>query len=174
MTLDKIFKYCPVCKHELIITGNKMNCGACGLEYYTNPAPCNAVVIEKDDSILLVKRKVDPQKGKLDFAGGFIEKGETAEQSVRREIREELGCELESLTYFNSYHDTYEFNGITYSTLGIVFIATLHKEVTITIGDDVAGYIYVKKDAIPYNDIAFSSVSQALSDYVKNSESSVR
>lgn len=168
MTPDKIFKYCPVCKNEVVFEINKITCQNCGLEYYTNPAPCNGIIVRKNDSILLVRRKLDPQKGKLDFAGGFIEAGETAEESVKREIREELGCELSSLSYFKSYADVYTFNNVTYRTLGIIFVATIKDDATITPGDDVAGYEYIPMHEIPYDQIAFESVARALKDYINS------
>ncbi len=168
MTHDRIFKYCPVCRDSVIFTGSKMTCDSCDLEYYVNPSPCNAVLISKGNSILLVRRKLDPQKGKLDFAGGFIERGENVEESIKREIQEELGSKLMHLSYFRSYADTYEFKGITYATLGIVFTAELEDNAVITPADDVSEYIYVDKNNIPYDEIAFPSVARALAEYVNS------
>ncbi len=42
--------------------------------------------------MLLARRAVPPRRGCWDVLGGFIEAGETAEQAVRREVREELGA----------------------------------------------------------------------------------
>jgi len=52
-------------------------------------------VIIKDGKILLEKRKNDPGKGKWSIPGGLVELGESVEQTVIREVREETGLEVE-------------------------------------------------------------------------------
>jgi mutator protein MutT len=52
-------------------------------------------VIIKDGKILLEKRKNEPGKGKWSIPGGLVELGETIEQTVIREVKEETGLEVE-------------------------------------------------------------------------------
>ena len=51
-------------------------------------------VIIKDGKILLEKRKNEPGKGKWSIPGGLVELGESVEQTVIREVREETGLKV--------------------------------------------------------------------------------
>jgi ADP-ribose pyrophosphatase YjhB (NUDIX family) len=56
-----------------------------------------AVIVDKDNKILLLKRNKDPeiwQPGKWALVGGAIEKGESPQKAVEREILEETGLEI--------------------------------------------------------------------------------
>lgn len=64
-------------------------------DVYLNPALTVDGIIEKDDKILLIKRKNDPFKDKYALPGGFVEYNEKVESAVTREIAEETGFETE-------------------------------------------------------------------------------
>ena len=53
--------------------------------------------VECRGRVLLVRRDAEPGRGRWDIPGGFMQEGETAEQAVRREVREETGLELEQV-----------------------------------------------------------------------------
>ncbi|RLF11110.1 MAG: NUDIX hydrolase [Thermoprotei archaeon] len=55
----------------------------------------DAVVLTKRGSIVLVKRRKPPYQGHWALPGGFVEYGETVEQAVVREVKEETGLEVE-------------------------------------------------------------------------------
>lgn len=60
-----------------------------------NPRIVVDAVVVKDNSVLLIKRKTDPFKDCWALPGGFVEVGETVEQAVVREVKEECGVEVE-------------------------------------------------------------------------------
>lgn len=59
------------------------------------PVPAVAAVIVQDGRLLLIKRGVEPSKGKWSIPGGSIEWGETLADAVKREVQEETGLEVE-------------------------------------------------------------------------------
>lgn len=66
-----------------------------------------AAIIVKDGKILAAQRSYG-MKDKWEFPGGKIETGETAEEALRRECREELACELGTLQFFDTVEHDYE------------------------------------------------------------------
>ncbi len=65
----------------------------------------DAVVIGEDKSVLLVKRSNPPFKDYWSLPGGFVEYGETAEEAVKREVREETGLEIKPIKLIGVYSD---------------------------------------------------------------------
>lgn len=56
----------------------------------------SAAVIERDEAFLLTRRAADTHlAGRWEFPGGKREPGESGEQALTRELREELGCEAD-------------------------------------------------------------------------------
>jgi len=53
-------------------------------------------VIIRDDRILLERRRNDPGKGKWSIPGGIVELGESTEEAVIREVKEETGLDVEN------------------------------------------------------------------------------
>ena len=138
----------------------KCDCELCKFE---NPKVCVTAVIIKNERILVLKRNEEPFKGEWDFAGGYVQKNETPDVALKREIKEELGvdCNLEFLGYFtgsSSYHD-YEF-----PILNIVYYADLNGEIVLDENEN-SQYSWVLLKEI--ESIAFDS-NQKVLDFVKN------
>ena len=74
---------------------------------HKNPAPAVDFIISKDENskILLVRRKNDPFKGMLSIPGGFINEGETAENAMIREAKEETSLVVEPIAILGVYSD---------------------------------------------------------------------
>jgi 8-oxo-dGTP diphosphatase len=65
-------------------------------EYPAHPlVGVGALIHDRDGRVLLIKRKFEPNKGRWSLPGGLLETGETLLEAGRREVREEVGVELE-------------------------------------------------------------------------------
>ncbi len=86
--------YCPRCAAALTDRedGGRMRraCPACGFVFYDNPVPVVGAVVEHEGDVILARNKGWPETW-YGLVTGFLERGETPEDGVLREIREELG-----------------------------------------------------------------------------------
>lgn len=76
-------------------------CFGCGLTQYPRISPCVIVLVGRGKECLLA-RSPHFVPGRFSTLAGFVEAGETAEQAVVREIREEVGIEVENIRFFAS------------------------------------------------------------------------
>jgi len=171
MKVVNAFKFCPRCQKPLKKTSNRLiDCLSCGFHFYFAPAVTNAAIIEnKKGEILLVQRKNHPKKGFWDLPGGFVEFKETIEQSLKREIKEELNINLSKIKYFSSYIGYYFYRGLDYPTLCFVFLAKLGRKTPLA-GDDANKIKFFKKEKIPFKRLAFIEVRNALKDYLESAK----
>ncbi|SNB46151.1 NAD(+) diphosphatase [Geobacter sp. DSM 9736] len=79
--------------------GNK--CGNCGHEHFPHIHPCVIVLVRRGSRFLLV-RKPEWSRGRFGLIAGFVDFGESLEECVRREVREEAGIEVENIRYVGS------------------------------------------------------------------------
>ena len=115
--------YCPLCGSPSFHTASfkSRKCGNCGFEMFMNPSSACVAVIVKDGALLAVRRKYPPAEGTLDLPGGFADIGETAEESVSRELLEETGLRAESIHYLFSLPNLYHYSGIDIPTQDLFF-----------------------------------------------------
>ena len=76
-------------------------CPVCGLTQYPRVSPCTITLIYDGDRVLLTRQPGWPE-GRFGLVAGFVEPGETLEQCVARETREETGIALDDIRYFAS------------------------------------------------------------------------
>jgi NAD+ diphosphatase len=76
-------------------------CPKCGLLTFPRISPAVIVSVERDDKLLLA-RSNRFVTGFYSVLAGFVEPGETIEETVRREIKEEVGIDVRNIRYFGS------------------------------------------------------------------------
>jgi NAD+ diphosphatase len=76
-------------------------CTRCGMMHYPRLSPAAIVLVRNGDRILLARSPGFP-KGLYSVLAGFVEPGESIEEAVVREVREEVGIEVRNVRYFGS------------------------------------------------------------------------
>lgn len=94
-----IFRHCPQCAATLVevTTGRTRSAcpdPACGFVHYDNPLPVVAGIVEHEGAIVLVRNAGWPESW-YGLVTGFLEKDETPEEGIVREVGEELGLSAE-------------------------------------------------------------------------------
>jgi NAD+ diphosphatase len=167
----KLFRYCPSCgSKDVFFDGiKKFRCSACSYAYYHNVAIGVGAILECGEKIVLIERGKEPGKGKLDLPGGFVEPKESAEEALRREIREEVGIGINAamLKYFGSYPNAYEYKSVIYQTCDLFFYSRIDAHPTDFDRREVQAVSLVNPAEISPDRIAFLSVRACLSRFLE-------
>ncbi len=102
-------------------------------------------IIIRDNRILLIKRKNTPRGWAL--PGGFVQNGETLENAVQREVKEETGLEYENIEQFKAYSDPKR--DPRFHTVTIVFVGTAKKNPAAA--SDAKAAKFYSMDKLPIN-----------------------
>jgi 8-oxo-dGTP diphosphatase len=157
------WKHCPHCAAALVNDDHTATCADCGFTVYAGPEPTvSALVTDDGGRILLSRRKFDPEAGKWDLPGGFLEECEEPLEGLRRELREEAGVEIEPLEFAGVWADRYGGAEDAGATLNFYWNARIVSGEP-TPADDVAELRWFPIDDLPPDDeIAFRNVVKAL------------
>lgn len=69
-------------------------CQQCGNTSYLNPLPVVVLLVPVGNGLVVARRNIEPQKGKLVLPGGYLDLGETWQEGAVREMYEETGIQI--------------------------------------------------------------------------------
>jgi len=170
--LDKYhFQFCPVCggglksmklkEHE----PSRLTCSECAFIFYQDPKLVACSVVELDHKIVLLRRAIDPQKGKWVMPGGYVDRGEEVEAAALRETDEECGLKIR----IKNLLGVYSYPG---HLVVVVTYMTEYLSGSLVLGDESLEVGLFSPEEIPWNDLAFPSTVDALKDYCNIKERS--
>lgn len=169
----KILKYCPSCGKESPHWDGekKWSCPNCQFSLYNNVAGAVAVVIRHEDEIYLTRRNRDPKKGKLDLAGGFVDPKESAEETCRRELFEELKLDVDisNLKYLTSLPNVYQYKEIDYNTIDLFYEYSVSEKFEVDLElSEISETVWIPLKTLDLEDLAFDSQKKFFKEYLKN------
>jgi NAD+ diphosphatase len=103
MDWDRSHQYCGRCGTPTAASTVERArvCPACGHTHYPRIAPVVMALVRDGDRLLLARSPRFPP-GRHSAVAGFVEAGESLEQALAREVREEVGIEIANPRYFSS------------------------------------------------------------------------
>jgi NAD+ diphosphatase len=100
------YKFCPLCGRELVMRdswdeGKVPYCPIDDKMYFDLPKPCVVVAVIRGNQILLMKQSYIFENSKV-LVSGYVANGESVENTVIREVKEETGLTVNNLKYLGS------------------------------------------------------------------------
>ena len=108
--MTSAFQFCPSCATPLQFIvqaedgGDKerLRCPACGWTHWNNPTPVLAAIVEYRGQVLLARNAAWPAK-MFALITGFMEAGETPQEGITRELKEETNLDAIALDLVGVY-----------------------------------------------------------------------
>jgi ADP-ribose pyrophosphatase YjhB (NUDIX family) len=160
------YRFCPKCAGTLAERAlragepERLVCATCGFVFYLDPKVASCTISVLDGGIVLLKRAIEPERGKWVFPGGYVDRGETAQQAAVRETLEESGLQVRLVGIL----DVYSYPG--HEVVVIVYSADVVGG-SLGAGDEVLEARAFPPEALPWDDLAFASTRAALRDYLR-------
>jgi NAD+ diphosphatase len=97
-------RFCGVCgsRCEPRSAGHVMVCQGCGAQHFPRTDPAVIMLVVRDDACLLGHSHRFPNVAMYSTLAGFVEPGESLEEAVRREVKEEAGIDVGGVWYHSS------------------------------------------------------------------------
>ena len=163
----KLHSFCPRCGNRLASATVedllRPVCPSCGYIQYLNPSPGAVVLIEREGTVLLGKRRGNVRSGKWSLPGGYINFDENFLSAAHREVLEETGLHIEITSILSVVSN---FISSSLHTLVIVLAARVTGG-RARPGDDIGELLWIAGgDSLP--DMAFESDRHIIRRYFEN------
>jgi ADP-ribose pyrophosphatase YjhB (NUDIX family) len=157
---DRTVRYCAACGHSLEVRPafgrDRPTCPSCGWIHFEDPKVAAGVLVEQDGKVLLVRRTIEPQRGRWSLPAGFVDAGEDPRRAAEREALEETGLEVEASTILDLYAGREHPGG---ADIVLIFLAE-PRGGALRPGDDADAVAYFHPDHLP--DLAFEATRRSL------------
>ncbi len=158
------FQFCPVCGGKLNslkvkeLEPDRLVCSECSFVFYLDPKLVACTIVEMDGKVLLLKRAIQPQRGKWIIPGGYVDRREEVQAAALRETEEECGLKVR----IKDLLGVYSYPGRL--VVVVVYLAEYLSGEPIA-GDESQAVELFPPDVIPWKDLGFPSTVDALKDF---------
>ncbi|MCH1439573.1 MAG: NUDIX domain-containing protein [Rubripirellula sp.] len=120
--------------------------------------------------LLLVRRAREPGKGKWGLPGGFVDRDETIEQALSREVLEETNLHVSEATYLTSFPNLYDYAGVVSPVIDLFYLCHVIDQAAIQLADgELDSFMWVKPTPKHLSEMAFPSNRRAIERWLSGS-----
>jgi len=130
-------------------------CSQCGLVIYLDPKVATGTIPQKDGKVVLLKRAIEPAKGRWTFPGGYMDRGEVVSEAAIRETKEEVHLDVKITSLLN----VYSYPGV--EVIVVVYLAEIVGG-ELEPGPEAQEVKFFSPEEIPWEELAFQSTRDAL------------
>jgi ADP-ribose pyrophosphatase YjhB (NUDIX family) len=134
-------------------------CTQCNYVHFTDPKVGVGVLVIEEGEILLVQRRMNPEKGKWSIPAGFVDRGENPQETAVREVWEETNLRVEIEGLVDVYFNPPPPNGQGGASIFILYEGRLLGG-RLQAGDDAGAAAFFAPDDLP--ELAFASTRDAI------------
>ncbi|GJL50975.1 MAG: NUDIX hydrolase [Nitrospirales bacterium] len=138
-------------------------CPNCQTIHYQNPKIVAGCIPEWEGQVLMCRRAIEPRLGLWTFPAGFMEMGESSEEAAARETQEEALADVQ----ITSLYAVYSLRRV--DQVYIIYRGELRKR-EFGVGEESLEVQLVSLDDIPWKQLAFPVIHEALTRYVHDRE----
>ena len=156
---DRAYRYCPLCSTHLEARTHmdqlRPTCPACGFIYFRDPKVAVIAFVTCAEGLLLIRRGINPAKGKWALPGGYVDAHELPVPALHRELQEEVGLAIA----VHDLLDIFPMQGPSQSNQGFVMVfgaQPVDAAQRLVVGDDAVEAAWFARTEIP-DDLAFAS-----------------
>jgi len=165
--MKNYYKFCSICGGKLRLKKSNLHCVKCSFVNYRNPRPTATAIILYKNKILLTKRSISPFKGWWDFTGGFVDGGESPEEALAREMKEEIGLTEYTKSFFGIYTGTYPVSFDPFYTFNVIYLVEPKKGARFILDKkEISEMRWFSRKELPKK-IAFDGNQKVIKDFIK-------
>ncbi len=151
-------RFCSRCGQTMVPSDKErmLYCESCSFQVYPTISPCVIVAVHNEDRLMLTKYK-GREYTRYALIAGFVEIGESLEQAVRREVKEEVGLDVKNIQFYKS--QPWPFT----DTILAGFYAELDGDDTVTLQEDELSLgVWVDRKDIPPEGLKISLTGEMM------------
>lgn len=166
----RTYQFCPYCgtplEQRMAFQQMRPVCPECGFIQFRDPKVAVIALVTWDDRVLLIRRAVNPMKGKWALPGGYMDAGEMPADALMRELREEVALDVEVTGLLDIF--AMAGPGVVNSGIVLAYGATSRRDepAPLTCDDDACEAAWFKADELPEEEeLAFESTHTLLAEW---------